>query len=51
MSNVAEGMKPDPSISPSSNVEQQLADIKRAIDHAAIVATTDVAGRITDVND
>ncbi len=34
----------------SSNV-QQLADIKRAIDHAAIVATTDVSGRITYVND
>jgi PAS domain S-box-containing protein len=34
----------------SSNV-QQLADIKRAIDHAAIVATTDVTGRITYVND
>jgi two-component system CheB/CheR fusion protein len=30
---------------------QQLADIKRAIDHAAIVATTDVGGRITYVND
>ncbi len=44
-------MKPVPSISPSSNVEQQLADIKRAIDHAAIVATTDVAGCITYVND
>jgi PAS domain S-box-containing protein len=29
----------------------QLADIKRAIDHAAIVATTDVSGRITYVND
>jgi PAS domain S-box-containing protein len=29
----------------------QLADLKRAIDHAAIVATTDVAGRITYVND
>ncbi|MBI4887978.1 MAG: PAS domain S-box protein, partial [Acidobacteria bacterium] len=34
----------------STNV-QQLADIKRAIDHAAIVATTDVSGRITYVND
>ena len=34
----------------SSNV-QQLADIKRALDHAAIVATTDVTGRITYVND
>src|SRR6185369_7520898 len=30
---------------------QQLADIKRAIDHAGIVATTDVTGRITYVND
>jgi len=34
----------------SANV-QRLADVKRAIDHAAIVATTDVAGRITYVND
>jgi PAS domain S-box-containing protein len=32
------------------NVEQ-LADFKRALDHAAIVATTDVTGRITYVND
>ena len=30
---------------------RQLADLKRAIDHAAIVATTDVHGRITFVND
>jgi PAS domain S-box-containing protein len=30
---------------------QQLSDIKRAIDHAAIVATTDVTGRITYAND
>ncbi len=30
---------------------EQLADFKRALDHAAIVATTDVAGRITYVND
>ena len=30
---------------------EQLADFKRALDHAAIVATTDVRGRITYVND
>jgi two-component system CheB/CheR fusion protein len=30
---------------------QQLADVKRALDHAAIVATTDVTGKITYVND
>jgi two-component system CheB/CheR fusion protein len=30
---------------------QQLADLKRAIDQAAIVATTDVSGRITYAND
>ncbi len=34
----------------SANV-QQLTDVKRAIDHAAIVATTDVTGCITYVND
>jgi PAS domain S-box-containing protein len=28
-----------------------LEDFKQALDHAAIVATTDVTGRITDVND
>jgi PAS domain S-box-containing protein len=35
------------------NVETatQLADLKRALDHAAIVATTDVTGTITYVND
>ena len=33
-----------------SNV-QQLEDLKRALDAAAIVATTDVTGRITYVND
>jgi PAS domain S-box-containing protein len=35
------------------NVETatQLADLKRALDHAAIVATTDVSGKITYVND
>ena len=35
------------------NVEtaNQLADLKRALDHAAIVATTDVTGKITYVND
>ena len=31
--------------------ETQLADLKRALDHAAIVATTDVTGKITYVND
>ena len=36
-----------------SNIEtaSQLADLKRALDHAAIVATTDVTGKITYVND
>ena len=35
---------------PAPGVDQ-LADFKRALDHAAIVATTDVTGRITYVND
>jgi two-component system CheB/CheR fusion protein len=29
----------------------QLTNLKQALDHAAIVATTDVSGRITDVNE
>src|SRR5690242_16537619 len=33
------------------NHVQQLEDFKRALDHAAIVATTDVQGTITYVND
>jgi two-component system CheB/CheR fusion protein len=36
---------------PRDSVVQQLSDLKRALDHAAIVATTDVSGRITYVND
>src|SRR4029077_2682650 len=38
---------------PMTNIETatQLADLKRALDHAAIVATTDVTSRITYVND
>lgn len=36
---------------PSPDAPAQLADFKRALDHAAIVATTDVSGRITYVND
>ncbi len=35
----------------TSQTTRQLADLKRALDHAAIVATTDVHGRITYVND
>jgi len=31
--------------------ERQLAGFKRALDHAAIVAITDVHGRITYAND
>jgi len=33
------------------NDDRQLADFKRALDHAAIVAITDVQGRITYAND
>ena len=36
---------------PTSETASQLADLKRALDHAAIVATTDVMGKITYVND
>jgi PAS domain S-box-containing protein len=39
------------STDPTPDHVQQLADFKRALDHAAIVATTDVSGRITYVND
>ncbi len=35
----------------SAETATQLADLKRALDHAAIVATTDVHGKITYVND
>src|SRR5678815_190382 len=35
----------------TSQNERQLADFKRALDHAAIVAITDVQGRITYAND
>lgn len=35
----------------STATHSQLADFKRALDHAAIVAITDVSGRITYVND
>jgi PAS domain S-box-containing protein len=38
-------------VSSITTTVQQLADLKRALDHAAIVATTDVQGRITYVND
>src|SRR5690242_21922489 len=41
-----------PSISMSQlETATQLSDLKRALDHAAIVATTDVTGKITYVND
>ena len=43
-------MTRDPTVRLPDEV-QQLADLKRALDHAAIVATTDVSGRITYVND
>lgn len=35
----------------NAETTSQLADLKRALDHAAIVATTDVTGKITYVND
>ena len=35
----------------NAETASQLADLKRALDHAAIVATTDVTGRINYVND
>ena len=44
-----EDHRPTPDRRPDS--VQQLEDFKRALDHAAIVATTDVSGRITYVND
>jgi len=37
-------------VTPPDDV-QQLTDIKRALDHAAIVATTDVSGKTSYVND
>jgi PAS domain S-box-containing protein len=38
-------------MTPTRDPFVQLEDLKRALDHAAIVATTDVSGRITYVND
>ena len=48
INNVADGTRLSIAM---TSPETQLADLKRAIDHAAIVAITDVAGRITYVND
>jgi PAS domain S-box-containing protein len=42
--------EPHPHAEESASLNQ-LADFKRALDHAAIVAITDVSGRITYVND
>ena len=47
----ARALGPGASSIPVPDEFQQLTDIKRALDHAAIVATTDVSGRISYVND